>query len=47
MTKSILESIAIKNRPHKKICRSEDPSKKRELETKVKIQESTTYAYPK
>ena len=36
MTKGILESIAIKNRFHKKMCDSKDPFNKRELETKVK-----------
>ena len=36
MTKGILKSIAIKNRLHKKMCRSKDPLNKKELEIKVK-----------
>ena len=36
MTKGILKSIAIKNRLHKKMCRSKDPLNKKELEAKVK-----------
>ena len=36
MTKGILKLIAIKNRLHKKMCRSKDPLNKKELETKVK-----------
>ena len=36
MTKAILKLIAIKNRLHKKMCRSKDPLNKKELEAKVK-----------
>ena len=36
ITKGILKSICSKNRIYKKMCRSKDPSKKNEIETKVK-----------
>ena len=36
ITKGILKSICTKNRLYKKMCRSKDPSKRNEIETKVK-----------
>ena len=36
MTKGIIKSIGLKNKLHKKLCRLEDPLKKRELEIKLK-----------
>ena len=36
MTKGIIKPIGIKNRRHKKMCRFNDPVKKRELEIELK-----------
>ena len=46
MTKGILKLIAIKNRLHKKMCRSKDTINKKELETKVKIPRNYYFNLP-